>query len=44
MLMKPAQSADTSATIPITLRFADGSSLTVPFEVRKNSQPSSPSP
>lgn len=36
MLMQPAASADTSAKIPITLRFSDGSVLTVPFEVRKN--------
>lgn len=36
MLMKPTPSADTSAKIPITLRFSDGSVLTVPFEVRKN--------
>ncbi|MGD0490736.1 MAG: copper chaperone PCu(A)C [Steroidobacteraceae bacterium] len=35
MLMQPAASADTSVKIPITLRFSDGSSLTVPFEVRK---------
>ena len=41
MLTKPAPSADTSATIPITLRFADGSSMTVTFAVRKNSQPGS---
>jgi copper(I)-binding protein len=41
MLTKPAPSADTSATIPITLRFADGSSMMVRFEVRKNSQPGS---
>lgn len=36
MLMQPTPSADTSAKIPITLRFSDGSVLTVPFEVRKN--------
>ena len=36
MLMQPTASADTSAKIPITLRFSDGSVLTVPFEVRKN--------
>jgi len=36
MLMQPTASAGTSAKIPITLRFSDGSVLTVPFEVRKN--------
>lgn len=36
MLMQPTASADTSAKIPITLRFSDGSVLTVQFEVRKN--------
>lgn len=36
MLMQPVASADTSAKIPITLRFSDGTVLTVPFEVRKN--------
>ena len=35
MLMQPSPSADTSSKIPITLKFADGSVLTVPFEVRK---------
>jgi periplasmic copper chaperone A len=41
MLMRPAASADTSAKIPITLHFSDGSVLTVPFEVRKNPDPGS---
>ena len=41
MLMRPAASADTSAKIPITLYFSDGSVLTVPFEVRKNPAPGS---
>jgi hypothetical protein len=41
MLMQPAASADTSAKIPITLHFSDGSVLTVPFEVRKNPGPGS---
>jgi hypothetical protein len=36
MLMQPKASADTSTRISITLRFSDGSVLTVPFEVRKN--------
>jgi hypothetical protein len=35
MLMHAAASADTSSKIPITLKFSDGSVLTVPFDVRK---------
>jgi periplasmic copper chaperone A len=38
MLMKPKPSVDATATIPITLVFKDGSSVTVPFEVRKKPQ------
>jgi copper(I)-binding protein len=37
MLMQPTAAADTAAKIPITLHFSDGSILTVPFEVRRNS-------
>jgi copper(I)-binding protein len=37
MLMQPAAEADSASRIPITLHFSDGSSLIVPFEVRKNS-------
>jgi copper(I)-binding protein len=36
MLMQPTGSADTAIEIPITLHFSDGSSLVVPFQVRKN--------
>jgi periplasmic copper chaperone A len=36
MLMQPTAAADSAAKIPITLHFSDGSSLTVPFEVRKS--------
>jgi copper(I)-binding protein len=36
MLMQPTASVDTSTRISITLRFSDGSALTVPFEVRRN--------
>jgi hypothetical protein len=35
MLMRPASSA-VGGPVAITLRFSDGSELTVPFEVRKN--------
>lgn len=35
MLMQPTASLDAKSEIPITLRFADGSSLDVPFQVRR---------
>jgi len=35
MLMNPARPIESEKRIPITLRFRDGSSLTVPFEVRE---------
>lgn len=35
MLMQPTQSIKPGDHVPITLRFADGSTLTVEFEVRK---------
>lgn len=35
MLMQPAESPDSANEIPIRLRFADGSSLNVPFQIRK---------
>jgi copper(I)-binding protein len=44
MLMQPTASADTAAKIPLTLRFSDGSSLLVPFEVRRNPAAGSASP
>jgi copper(I)-binding protein len=34
MLMEPRETLDPHGQVPITLHFADGSSLTVPFEVR----------
>lgn len=34
MLMQPRQALDPRGAVPITLHFADGSSLTAPFEVR----------
>jgi copper(I)-binding protein len=34
MLMQPHETLDPKGQIPITLHFADGSSLTVPFQVR----------
>jgi hypothetical protein len=46
MLMQPTQSAKPGDHVPITLRFADGSALTIQFEVRKpdsSREPSSPS-
>jgi periplasmic copper chaperone A len=36
MLMQPTASAETAAKIPLTLHFSDGSSLIVPFEVRRS--------
>jgi copper(I)-binding protein len=36
MLTKPAAGTDARSSIPITLLFAGGASITVPFEVRKN--------
>ena len=46
MLMKPQPSVDASATVPITLEFKDGSSVTVPFELRKKppASPAQPAP
>jgi periplasmic copper chaperone A len=35
MLMNPQRPIDSAKQIPITLRFRDGASLTIPFEVRK---------
>lgn len=35
MLMQPTETLDSQSAIPITLRFADGSSVTVRFQVRK---------
>ena len=35
MLMQPSKSVKLGDRVPITLRFADGASLTVQFEVRK---------
>lgn len=35
MLMNPLRPIESETRIPITLRFRDGTSLTVPFEVRK---------
>jgi copper(I)-binding protein len=35
MLMQPSRTLEGGEHVPITLRFADGSSLTVPFDVRK---------
>jgi copper(I)-binding protein len=35
MLMNPARPIESQKHVPITLRFRDGTSLTVPFEVRK---------
>ncbi len=35
MLMNPVRPIESQKRIPITLRFRDGTSLTVPFEVRK---------
>jgi copper(I)-binding protein len=35
MLMDPVRPIESEKRIPITLRFRDGTSLTVPFEVRK---------
>jgi copper(I)-binding protein len=35
MLMRPSTSAETATTIPIDLRFSDGSKLTVPFQVQR---------
>ena len=34
MLMQPRETLDPHGEVPITLRFADGSSLTVQFQVR----------
>lgn len=34
MLMQPRETLDPHGQIPITLHFADGSSLTVPFQIR----------
>jgi copper(I)-binding protein len=44
--MKPRPSVDASATVPITLEFKDGSSVTVPFELRKKppASPAQPAP
>ncbi len=38
MLMRPREPIDLKPDIPITLRFADGSSLTAEFQVRKNAE------
>jgi copper(I)-binding protein len=35
MLMNPLRSIESAKEIPITLHFRDGTSLTIPFEVRK---------
>ena len=35
MLMNPVRPIESEKRIPITLRFRDGTALTVPFEVRK---------
>jgi periplasmic copper chaperone A len=35
MLMNPLRPVESAKQIPITLRFRDGTSLTIPFEVRK---------
>jgi copper(I)-binding protein len=35
MLMNPLRPTESAQQIPITLRFRDGASLTIPFEVRK---------
>jgi copper(I)-binding protein len=35
MLMNPLRPIESAKQIPITLRFRDGTSLTIPFEVRK---------
>lgn len=35
MLMDPVRPIESAKQIPITLRFRDGTSLTIPFEVRK---------
>lgn len=42
MLMQPAASVAGQAKVPITLHFADGSSLSVQFEVRKNTAGGNP--
>jgi copper(I)-binding protein len=34
MLMQPRATLDPNGAVPITLHFADGSSLTVPFQIR----------
>lgn len=34
MLMQPSETLDPESAVPITLHFADGSSLTVPFQIR----------
>jgi hypothetical protein len=36
MLMNPLRPIESAKQIPITLRFRDGTSLTIPFEVRKS--------
>jgi copper(I)-binding protein len=36
MLMNPQRPLEAAKQIPITLRFRDGTSLTIPFEVRKS--------
>jgi periplasmic copper chaperone A len=42
MLIQPTATLEPKQQVAITLRFADGSSLTVPFEVRKTGASSSP--
>jgi copper(I)-binding protein len=40
MLMQPRETLDPNGQVPITLHFTDGSSLTVPFQVRTLADPS----
>jgi copper(I)-binding protein len=40
MLMQPREALDPNGTVSITLHFADGSSLTVPFRVRASTEAS----
>jgi copper(I)-binding protein len=38
MLMQPRETLDPHGQVPITLHFADGSSLTVPFQIRTSAE------
>ena len=40
MLMQPRETLDPNGQVAMTLRFADGSSLTVPFQVRTSAEAS----